>query len=346
MTYEEILQRMLDRVPNSLDKREGSIIYNALAPAAAEFVQLMIYRDAEQGESYADTASREGLIRRAKERGLAPYPATKALYEVEFNMAVPIGTTFTSGTYTLALKELISGFKYKAELEQAGAINTLTGNIIPVGDIPGLTLAQINSLLVPGEDEEGTEEFRARYFEDFSAQAFGGNRADYKKKVNSLSGVGGCKLNRVSTVGDNIDIVIMDSTYGVPSVELITQVQTTIDPVVNSGQGDGLAPIGHRVVISGVTEQSINIVTTISYAPGYNWAAIRPYAEAAVDAYFLDLRKHWQDEANTIVRISQVDARLLALDGVLDVTGTTLNGAAQNVALGVNEVPKRGALNG
>ena len=27
---------MLDAVPNDLDKREGSIIYNALAPAAAE----------------------------------------------------------------------------------------------------------------------------------------------------------------------------------------------------------------------------------------------------------------------------------------------------------------------
>ena len=42
MTYEEILQRMLDRVPNNIDKQEGSIISNALAPAAVELAQMYI----------------------------------------------------------------------------------------------------------------------------------------------------------------------------------------------------------------------------------------------------------------------------------------------------------------
>jgi uncharacterized phage protein gp47/JayE len=40
VTYEVILQRMLDRVPDTIDKREGSVIYDALAPAAVE-LQLM-----------------------------------------------------------------------------------------------------------------------------------------------------------------------------------------------------------------------------------------------------------------------------------------------------------------
>ena len=40
--YDTILQRMLDRVPIQIDKREGSIIYNALAPAAAELAQMYI----------------------------------------------------------------------------------------------------------------------------------------------------------------------------------------------------------------------------------------------------------------------------------------------------------------
>lgn len=31
-TYEAILQRMMDRIPDGMDKREGSIIYDALAP--------------------------------------------------------------------------------------------------------------------------------------------------------------------------------------------------------------------------------------------------------------------------------------------------------------------------
>ncbi len=76
MTYEEILQRMLDRVPNNIDKREGSIIYNALAPAAVELAQMYIEAERILNEGFADTASREYLIKRAAERGITPYPAT------------------------------------------------------------------------------------------------------------------------------------------------------------------------------------------------------------------------------------------------------------------------------
>ena len=38
-TYKEILQGMLDKVPGNVDKREGSIIYDALAPCAYFLMQ-------------------------------------------------------------------------------------------------------------------------------------------------------------------------------------------------------------------------------------------------------------------------------------------------------------------
>ena len=41
-TYEEILKRLLAKVPSNVDKREGSVIWDALAPAAAEIAQLYI----------------------------------------------------------------------------------------------------------------------------------------------------------------------------------------------------------------------------------------------------------------------------------------------------------------
>ena len=42
ITEEVILQRMMDRVPSSMDKREGSIIHDALAPTAIEHQLLYI----------------------------------------------------------------------------------------------------------------------------------------------------------------------------------------------------------------------------------------------------------------------------------------------------------------
>ena len=39
MTYENILNDMLERIPNDIDKRPGSIIYDALAPCAYHLAQ-------------------------------------------------------------------------------------------------------------------------------------------------------------------------------------------------------------------------------------------------------------------------------------------------------------------
>ena len=59
MTYEVILQRMLDRVPDTMNKREGSIIFDALAPAAVELTLAYMQFDMVLNESFGDTASRD-----------------------------------------------------------------------------------------------------------------------------------------------------------------------------------------------------------------------------------------------------------------------------------------------
>ena len=62
ITYDVILQRMLDRVPDNMDKREGSIIYDALAPAAVELQLMYIELDTILTETFADTAQRDYLV--------------------------------------------------------------------------------------------------------------------------------------------------------------------------------------------------------------------------------------------------------------------------------------------
>lgn len=42
MTFENIMDRCLNRVSASIDKREGSIVYDAIAPAAAELAIMYI----------------------------------------------------------------------------------------------------------------------------------------------------------------------------------------------------------------------------------------------------------------------------------------------------------------
>ena len=41
-TFDAIMQRMLERIPDTLDKRESSPVYMALAPAAVELASLYV----------------------------------------------------------------------------------------------------------------------------------------------------------------------------------------------------------------------------------------------------------------------------------------------------------------
>jgi len=54
----------------------------------------------------------------------------------------------------------------------------------------------------------------------------------------------------------------------------------------------------------------------------------------------------WRSDPNAtlVVRISQIDTRLLNLAGILDVQNTRLNGAAQNLTLVPNNIPIRGTV--
>ena len=72
MTFETVLERMLDRIDDAYDKRESSPIYAAIAPAALEIVNLYAALGDMMDESFADTASREYLIRLAASRGMKP----------------------------------------------------------------------------------------------------------------------------------------------------------------------------------------------------------------------------------------------------------------------------------
>lgn len=346
-TYDAILARMLDKIPDSLDKREGSIIYDALAPVAVELTQAYIEMDVILNESFADTASREYLIKRAAERGLSPSPSTHAVAKGEFNIDVSIGDRFSCGDYNYSATEKISTGIWKLKCETAGSTpNGNLGMLIPIDYIDGLESAQLTEILIPGEDEEETEDFRARYYTTLSTKSFGGNRADYIEKVNAISGVGGVKVYPIWNGGGTVKLAIINSEFGRASGTLIDAVQTIIDPTTNQGAGDGLAPIGHVVTVETVTETIVDITFSITYQEGYYFEDIKSYITGMIDSYFLELRKTWADSDSLIIRISQLESRLLNVTGVLDVTGTTINGAASNLALSSDAIPVRGDVVG
>lgn len=348
MTFDVIMQKMLDRVPNTFDKREGSIIYDALAPAAAELAQLYIEMGVVLNQTFADTATDEYLEKRCAERGIIRTPATYAVVQGEFtpsNVDV-LGERFSCGIYNYKVTEKTeTEGVYQLTCETSGSEpNAVSGQLIPINYINGLQTATITSILIPGEDTEDDESLRERYFDSLSSQAFGGNVADYKQKTKAIDGVGGVKVTPVWNGGGTVLLTITASDYSVPTETLIDKVQSLIDPTQNGGEGKGIAPIGHVVTVRSVEAREIIIETQITYQNGWDWESAHGYIESTIDDYFRSLSEEWEDTNNIVVRISAVEQRILACPGVLDIQDTLLNGEARNLQLSEYEIPVRGDI--
>ena len=86
------------------------------------------------------------------------------------------------------------------------------------------------------------------------------------------------------------------------------------------------------------------ITTTVTFEEGYNWSNTKTAIQDAVNAYLLELRQGWADSTTIIVRISQVETRILGVKGVLDISNTTINGKASNMTLTQYEIPVLGGV--
>lgn len=347
MTYEVILQRMLDRIPENMDKREGSIIYDALAPAARELANLYAEFGEIETESYADTASREYLIKRVAERGITPHPATYAVVKGVFtplNIDISIGTRFNSDNLNYKIISKIQDGQYQLQCESEGTVgNRFSTILIPIDYVEGLETAQIDEVLIPGEDEEDTEELRQRYFESFETKAFGGNKTDYVQKTNEIDGVGSTKVTPVWNGGGTVKLTILNSDFEKASNTLIKTVQDTIDPA-QDGNGIGIAPIGHIVTVDTAEEVPINVNATFVFETGYSFASLKSKIEDSIKDYLLEIRKDWSTTLESLVRIRQIELKILTIEGIIDITNTRINNSTNNITLSQYQIPMFGGV--
>lgn len=154
--FDDIMQRMLSKIPDSIDKREGSIIYDALAPCAIEFAQMYIVLKDNIDLVFADTSVDEYLDRLCNQVGIQRMQATKAIKQGMFYnennnlMNVEIGQRFTcNDTYWIVVQKIAEGI-YRLECEAEGIVgNNMSGTMIPVDYIDRLGRAELGDLLIP-----------------------------------------------------------------------------------------------------------------------------------------------------------------------------------------------------
>ena len=146
---------------------------------------------------------------------------------------------------------------------------------------------------------------------------------------------------------------MVDTNYNVITEDFINQLKETIDPENNSGEGLGLAPIGHTVTIVTPTEVTIDITATLTLMQGYVLSQVEDGIQSALNEYINNLRQHWGDSSetntySTAVYLARINASILSVEGVANVTGTTINGLESDLILTqdatTQELPKLGEV--
>lgn len=338
-TYEALLERMLARVPDGLDKREGSIIFDALAPAAAEMAQMYMELEANTDLFFADTATDGYLERTIAWSGIVRRTATHAQLKGEFTQAdgspaeIPLNSRFSLEMHNYRAIERLAPGVFRLECETEGAEgNRHFGDLLPVDYIPGLARGKLTELIVPGEDRETDEALRVRYFEAVRRPSTSGNKAHYAEWASRIAGVGGARVFPLWNGPKTVKVVIVDTDKHPAAPLLVEQVQRYIDP--EPGRGEGQAPIGAVVTVASASSKPVTVRAKVKLAPGYALQTVS-------DRFWEALERYRKEHALSITYISAsvMGSLLLATEGVADYEGLTLNGAAGNVTLNEYEVP-------
>lgn len=355
-TYAYLMSLALSYVPDSIDKREGSVIYDALGPAchvlALAFMELKnVYTD-----TFADTATGEALDLRTGERYIVRQSATFSVRRADFRdtdnnpMIIPIGSRFSSVSSVSPINYVVTAeYKdddvvvpgaYELTCEEAGVIgNSYSGELISISFIQGLAAATMTTTLVPGEDEETDEELRSRYFESIKNQSFGGNIAQYRQELMKIEGIGQVQVHPLWNGPGSVKVSIVGPENNPVSTEFMQRIKQIIDPQDmngNSGTGLGIAPIGHNVTIGTPGPLTININCDVSIDGSYAIDTVKAAIVQSVSNYIDTVRDKWSnaDSFNRyflMVYRSQITVAILSVAGVMNADNITINGADSDI---------------
>ncbi|GKX29199.1 hypothetical protein SH1V18_16790 [Vallitalea longa] len=333
MTYEEILKRMLNKIPNDVDKREGSIIYDAFAPTAFELAQMYVEIESMLDMAFANTSCGKYLDYRCNEKGIERRKSTKAIRKGVFNIDVPIGSRFgmDSLVYTVIKKLNKESNEYSLECETTGEIgNKSFGTLLPIDYIAGLTQAVLSDVIVPGENEESDEELLKRYDIEVKKTSTSGNANHYCIWSKEVLGVGDAKVFPLANGPGTVKVVVIDSNKKSPSRELIDKTYKHIEEV---------RPIGAKVTVVGAKEKQIDVTAKVVLANGYNIGKVQQNFINLVDQFLKDIAFEL-----SYISIAKIGNILLNTPGVLDYSELKINNITVNIGLEDEEIPVLGSV--
>jgi uncharacterized phage protein gp47/JayE len=356
-TFGNILREMLESVPSSVDKRQGSIIYDALAPVAYKLAEAYSDMAIAIQSAHAQTSSGEALRRRGADFGIDPLPASNAIRKGLFldgqgqPFDVPIGSRYGAGGLIYRTIEKITDGAFELECETTGeAGNIPSGALLPIDYVAGLGSATITDVLIPGEDDEDDDSFRARFFAQVRTPPTSGNRAAYRKWALEVQGVGDAYIEPAWNGANTVKVHVVGSDWLPASSGVVQAVKDYIDPDIGLGEGmgEGQAPAGAITTAVAAAAVTINVAAKVTLSGSRTLSQVKADFETALTNHLADIAKtaFASVGGDRSVKFARVGTLLLDTAGVTDYDAASLlvNGAQANIAVPAGSIAAKGTV--
>ncbi len=329
MTYESILRDMLSRVTNDVDKREGSIIYDALAPAAYQLAQTYFNLNNFIDLVSGDTAVGEYLDRVVADYGLTRKPAIKAIRKIVTTGSIPVGSRWGLNDTSYVITEIISTGAYIAECEQYGEIgNIYTGTLENIDNISGIT-ATLTDIITSGQDTESDDNLRARFYAYLQRPSTSGNAFNYREWAMNVPGVGDAKVFPLWNGNGTVKVLVVGSNM---------EIDETLEPVVHD-YIETVRPIGATVTVDSPDEKIIGITANVTLDGSVIFNDVVTTFTASIANYFKELTFETYS-----VSFAKIGSILLSTSGIADYNSLLVDGGTANIAIGSTEMPIVGTI--
>jgi len=345
---ETIHQRMLEKASPGIDVREGSFFWDATRPGALEKARLIQFQLQNMLQIFfVQTSYGTYLDYLGQARGVRRLEATAATGDVQFT-GTP-GTVIRQGTVVATpaiedtpaimfetIEEAVINDEgtaiVRAKCIEVGTVGNVPAGVIVLmlDPVNGVTAVTNPEPFTGGTDTENDDAFRERILDAWRLPITSGNKHHYKFWAKEVPGVGDAKVIPLWDGPGTVKVVIVDGNKRAASPELLDAVTAHIEDE---------RPIGATVTVASAAEKQINIAANITLASGYAIAQVQQLYQEAVVSFFREIAL-----VETYVSYAQLGKLLLETPGVGDYSGLLVNGAADKVLLGEEEIPVLGAV--
>lgn len=348
-TAEVILAAMLGSVGNEYDKREGSVIYNALAPIAYRLADMYAALDDALDETFPDTCSVDSLNRRARALGIPEQ--IQAVY-TQLRCDVTFGTGFTEvpDGAIFAYQGLLYEYVETSEnsenntteitvraVEADAAYNLADDTqLIYQGSDGAVTSCTVTATISIGNAGETLDEFRSRYMAAVKGAAFDGNIAEYREIVEDAT-------SRTATAIVTYEIKTIDAGNSVymriPKLLVIGTDGTAATDVTTTDIESAIAAKSDlrsdyvTVTLATIDTSDFNISATVTVDTdaGYTLPMIQSAATAAFEELYLKKLAAAETTATATYNLADVQRIIYSLEGITAVSAIVIKDANNNV---------------